>query len=192
MPVLNLSFMETMFKLFDPQARTIDKLMDVSGNYFVVLRKGCQLPHIDVIPIYTQWKYEGELYDIVYTGINLRKRDYAQDFKRNNAGRSTLRKSLGSMMGLTKVPRDKKNPSNGKTKFCDWDEELLSQWMKENLLLFYCTCMSDEEIVRNKKVYIRLYNPPLNLKGNTNKINRAFRAKLTELRRYSGEIIQKF
>ena len=109
--------METMFKLFDPQARTIDKLMDVSGNYFVVLRKGCQLPHIDVIPIYTQWKYEGELYDIVYTGINLRKRDYAQDFKRNNAGRSTLRKSLGSMMGLTKVPRDKKNPSNGKTKF---------------------------------------------------------------------------
>ena len=40
MPILNLSFMETMFKLFDPQARTIDKLMDVSGNYFVVLRKG--------------------------------------------------------------------------------------------------------------------------------------------------------
>ena len=175
--------METMFKLFDPQARTIDKLMDVSGNYFVVLRKGCQLPHIDVIPIYTQWKYEGELYDIVYTGINLRKRDYAQDFKRNNAGRSTLRKSLGSMMGLTKVPRDKKNPLNGKTKFRDQDEELLSQWMKENLLLLYCANASVEKVMQNEEAYICSYNPPLNLQGNKNEINKAFREKLKELRK---------
>ena len=53
---------------------------------------------------------------------SLKKRDYKQHFAGNNSGGSTLRKSLGSLMGLKKIPRDKNNPFNGKTKFSETDE----------------------------------------------------------------------
>ena len=39
--------------------------------------------------------------------VSIRKRDYQQHFIGNNAGKSTLRKSLGSLMGFPKIPRDK-------------------------------------------------------------------------------------
>lgn len=39
-------------------------------------------------------------------------------------------------MGLKKIPRDKNNPFNGKTKFSETDENKLSEWMRHNLLLF--------------------------------------------------------
>ena len=177
--------METGFKLFNPQIDDKKQIPDTPGNYFLVLREGCQLPSIGIAPVYKQWKYEGKMYDVVYTGISnvsLRKRDYAQHFTRDNAGRSTLRKSLGSMMGFKKIPRDENNPENGKTKFNAQDEEKLSDWMKENLLLFYKSC-SKEEVEENETDYILRYNPPLNLKGNHNEENRLFREKLSELRK---------
>ena len=178
--------METDYKLFDPQIHTANRLPDELGNYVIVLRSGCQLPPIGITPTYKQWEYEGKRYDIVYTGISnrsLRNRDYAQHFTGNNAGRSTLRKSLGSMMGFNKIPRDKNKPGNGKTKFNPQDEETLSAWMKENLLLFYKPGISKEEIEKNEADYIRRYNPPLNIMGNYNEENRLFREKLSELRR---------
>ena len=97
--------METEFKLFDPKISTMDELPDKPGNYFIVLRVNCQLPSIGITPIYHKWNYENVKYDIIYTGISnqsLRVRDYKQHFTGNNAGRSTLRKSLGSMMGFFK------------------------------------------------------------------------------------------
>lgn len=178
--------METNFEFFDPQIHTANRLPDKPGNYIVVLRPSSQLPPIGITPIYKQWKYEGQEYDIVYTGISnksLRKRDYAQHFTGNNAGRSTLRKSLGSMMGFNKIPRDKNKPENGKSKFNPQDEETLSAWMKENLLLFYKSGISKEEIEKNEVDYIRRYNPPLNIISNYNEENRLFREKLSELRR---------
>lgn len=184
--------METNFKLFDPQIDAADKLPDSPGNYFLVLRTGCQLPQIGISPTFTQWEHEGKSYNIIYTGISsksLKKRDYAQHFTGNNAGRSTLRKSLGSMMGFPKIPRDKKKPENGKTKFNDQDEEQLSQWMKHNLLLFYKACDAQKikevkkEIEKNEKKYIGEYNPPLNIQGNTNEINKDFRKALQILRK---------
>lgn len=178
--------METDFKLFDPQIHTENSLPNEPGNYIVALRPGCQLPPIGITPTYKQWKYEGKQYDIVYTGISnrsLRKRDYAQHFTGNNAGRSTLRKSLGSIMGFNKIPRDKNKPENGKTKFNPQDEETLSAWMKENLLLFYKPAALPKEIENNEADYIRRYNPPLNLADNHNEENRSFREKLSELRK---------
>ena len=174
------------FKLFDPQIDAKDALPDEPGNYFIILRNDCELPGINIVPIMKKWELNGIQYDVVYTGVSkvsLRKRDYVQHFTGNNAGRSTLRKSLGSMMGLVKIPRDKKNPLNGKTKFRDQDEELLSQWMKENLLLLYCANASVEKVMQNEEAYICSYNPPLNLQGNKNEINKAFREKLKELRK---------
>lgn len=178
--------METEFKLFDPKISTMDELPDEPGNYFIVLRANCQLPSIDITPIYHKWNYENVEYNIIYTGISnqsLRVRDYKQHFTGNNAGRSTLRKSLGSMMGFLKIPRDKNNPTNGKTKFSMQDEEKLSAWMKDNLLLFYKPCNSKDEIERNEKKFIYDYNPPLNLQGNENEENKKFREKIKMLRR---------
>lgn len=177
--------METNFKLFDPQIDAANKLPDSPGNYFLVLRTGCQLPQIGITPIFTQWEHEGKSYNIIYTGISsksLKERDYAQHFTGNNAGRSTLRKSLGSMMGFPKIPRDKNKPENGKTKFNEQDEEQLSQWMKQNLLLFYKVCNA-QKIEENEKNYICKYNPPLNIQGNTNEINKDFREALKKLRK---------
>ena len=89
-----------------PDGLYIDEpLPDKPGNYFIVLRVNCQLPSIGITPIYHKWNYENVKYDIIYTGISnqsLRVRDYKQHFTGNNAGRSTLRKSLGSMMGFFK------------------------------------------------------------------------------------------
>lgn len=178
--------MENHFKLFNPQSDNKEKLPDMPGNYIIVLRKDCQLPPIGITPTYKQWEYEGQQYEIVYTGIScgsLQQRDYTQHFTGNNSGRSTLRKSLGSMMGFAKIPRDKNKPQNGKTKFNPQDEETLSVWMKENLLLFYKSGISKEEIEKNETDYIRHYNPPLNIMGNYNEENRFFREKLSELRR---------
>lgn len=177
--------MKTDFKLFDPSKMDKSKLPDLPGNYFVVLRKGCQLPTIDISPIYHKLEYDGEQYDIVYKGISndsLRKRDYSQHFTGNNAGRSTLRKSLGCMMGFKQVPRDKNKPENGKTKFNDSDEIKLSDWMQKNLLLFYKPCREKEEIEKAEKSYIDSYNPPLNMQGNMNEENKQFRDQLKRLR----------
>lgn len=178
--------MKTEFKLFDPKISTMDELPDKPGNYFIVLRVDSQLPSIGITPIYHKWDYGGMEYDIIYTGISnksLQARDYKQHFTGNNAGRSTLRKSLGSMMGFAKVPRDIKNPMNGKTKFDMKDEEKLSAWMKENLLLFYKSSTSPKEIKDNEIDYIQHYNPPLNIKDNDNEENRSFREMLSKLRR---------
>ena len=174
------------FKMFDPQIHTENALPDEPGNYFVVLREGCHLPTIGIVPIMKKWEKSGMQCDIIYTGISkasLRKRDYAQHFTGNNAGESTLRKSLGSMMGFTQIPRDKNKPENGKTKFNPQDEETLSAWMKENLLLFYRPSASLKEIEDNEADYIRRYNPPLNIMNNHNEENSLFREKLSELRK---------
>lgn len=87
------------------------------------------------------------------------------------------------MMGFPQIPRDKNSPQNGKTKFGPQDEETLSAWMKENLLLFYKTCTSKEKIEEDETAYILRYNPPLNIMNNHNEENRLFRKRLSELRR---------
>lgn len=86
-------------------------------------------------------------------------------------------------MGFSKIPRDKNNPDNGKTKFNESDEEILSQWMKENLLLFYNVELTTKEQIKNfEEKLINEYNPPLNILGNNNLINKEYRALLKNLR----------
>jgi len=169
---------ELKFKVFNPLAK--ETLPDCPGNYIVVLRKGAKLPDVGITPLCSL--YEG--YEIIYTGISstsLRKRDYKQHFIGNNAGRSTLRKSLGCLMGFNKVPRDK-NKDNQKTKFGENDELNLSEWMKKNLLLFYLEG-NKCEVKELEKELINYYNPPLNIQDNKNKENEDYRNKLRELRK---------
>ncbi len=178
-------FVETNFKKFDPQIHGSDRLPDVPGNYIVVLRKGSHLPDIGIVPIMKTLTFETVEYEVIYTGISrdsLRSRDYKKHFTGNNAGVSTLRKSLGSLMGMTKTARDKSNPGNGKTKFIESDEVRLSQWMRDNLLLFFRGA-TVSEVEGLESELIGLLNPPLNLRDNHSPINSDFRDKLSELRK---------
>lgn len=86
-------------------------------------------------------------------------------------------------MGFKKIPRDKNNPFNGKTKFLEVDENKLSEWMKHNLLLFFREEKNVINIEEIEKELINSYNPPLNIKMNNNTINEDFRELLKELRK---------
>lgn len=170
-----------LFFCFNPLIGNVSELPSAAGNYLVVLRPSCLLPAISIKPIISQLDYNGEKFDVIYTGIseNLKQRDYRQHFTGNNAGRSTLRKSLGCLMRFKQIPRDRNRQDNGKTKFSDEDESILSKWMAANLLLFYYVNDRYEE---NELELIECYNPPLNLKNNKNFINREFRSMLSDLR----------
>lgn len=155
----------------------IELIPDSSGNYVVCLQKGKRLPKVDIEPNYKTFKG----FEVVYTGIaskSLKKRDYKQHFN-GNAGSSTLRKSIGSLFGYTKIKRDK-NPASKKTKFGEKDEAQLSQWMHDNLVLFYTENNAPDSL---EDELIAKYNPPLNLAKNKNEINQQFRALLKELRK---------
>lgn len=174
------------FKLFNPAKDSMRDLPDGPGNYIILLVPGSILPTkiqgVEPENI-SRIEYMGITYDVIYTGISsksLRERDYHQHFKGNNAGRSTLRKSLGSLMGLQKIPRDVNNPDNGKTKFRNDDESELSAWMCANLLLLYKPSLKAAE---KEKVLINSLNPPLNIQGNNNLENRKFRDMLKKLRK---------
>lgn len=165
------------FILFDPSKHSSNDIPDNPGNYIVCMKEGKKLPNIGVD--YTMKKYHG--LNVIYTGIagkSLRKRDYRQHFTGNNSGSSTLRKSIGSLFGFPKIPRDK-DPNNGKTKFKELDEIRLSEWMQSNLILFYKSNLNPETL---ENELIDELNPPLNLSKNRNIINKEFRSKLSDLR----------
>ena len=166
------------FELFDPVIHSYNHIPDNSGNYLVCLKKDSNLP--DIAVNYEMVNYQG--FRVIYTGIagtSLRNRDYKQHFTGNNAGSSTLRKSLGSLFRYPKIARDK-DQSNGKTKFKDSDEKQLSEWMKSNLVLFFQSNIDPDKL---EDELIKKFNPPLNLSKNKNIINLEFRKKLSELRR---------
>jgi hypothetical protein len=163
--------------LFDPMIDSESKIPDKAGNYIICLRKGSSLPQVSVIPEFIKF----ENLDVIYTGIagsSLRSRDYRQHFKGNNAGRSTLRKSLGVLFGYKKIPRDS-DPSTGKTKFSDVDESKLSEWMAKNLILFVLPNKDHDSLELD---LINHFNPPLNLKDNHCWTNIEFRKLLSSLR----------
>ena len=165
-------------ELFDPQINSFHHIPDNSGNYLVCLKKDSNLP--DIAVNYEMVDYQS--FRVIYTGIagtSLRNRDYKKHFIGNNAGSSTLRKSLGSLFGYPKIARDK-DPNTGKTKFNEIDEIELSKWMKSNLVLFFLSNMNPNKF---EDELIKIFNPPLNLSKNKNTINLEFRKKLSELRR---------
>lgn len=162
---------------FDPKVDKEAKIDDSCGNYILCLRKNSKLPTVSISPTLT--KFEG--LNVVYTGIaggSLRTRDFRQHFKGNNAGRSTLRKSLGVLFGYKLIPRDK-DPNTGKTKFNPKDEQELTEWMLENLIMYFLPT-ADFNSIEIK--LINHFNPPLNLKDNQNEINADFRRLLSSLR----------
>lgn len=167
------------FILFNPVTGSPKEIPNGAGNYFVVLKEGHSLPDVG-LPV-VMAKFHGQ--DIVYTGVagassGLRRRITWAHFG-NNAGRSTLRLTLGVLMGFKPIPRDVSNPYNGHTRFRPEEEEHLTGWMKENLLLYFFP-NDGYEALENE--LIATLNPPLNLSKNFNPINCEIRAHVSELR----------
>ena len=169
------------FKIFDPLTMDSNMLPNVAGNYVFLLRKGSQLPQVDINPQIPEVTLDGNTYQAIYTGIaskSLRRRDYRAHFIGNDASHSTLRKSIGSLFGYDLILR-KENDKRHK-KFKPNDEEKLTKWMKNNLLLAFVE-NADPESMEDK--LIAELNPPLNLNKNDNTVNAEFRALLSKLRR---------
>ena len=177
-----MDFIKKNFKPFYPLSSADDVLPARAGNYVFLLKEKVQLP-IDKVcnqPAIRTIEIEGLAYQLIYTGIagdNLRKRILKQHLYGNNAGRSTFRKSIGSLMGLKKMARDK--VENSKTKFCETDEAKLTEWMQNNLVVLSFANENCEEL-ENKMIAV--LNPPLNLDKNKNTENRDFRKELSLLR----------
>lgn len=79
-----------------------------------------------------------------------------------NKSNSTLRKTLGSLFGYQKIPRDKNYQINKKTKFGAEDENSLTAWMERNLLFAYLANDKKDEL---ESFLIDSLLPPLNVEG---------------------------
>lgn len=164
------------YKKFDPLKDIPSDIPNSKGNYIIVLKPKCKLPEIGI----TFCSKTIDNKEVIYLGISnksLRSRYFKQHFN-GTAGNSTLRKSIGSMFGWKKIPRDK--VVNGKTKFNEVDENKLSEWMQYNLEFYYYPNLIPG---KNESDLINLLNPPLNLSKNKNLENLEFREKLSRLRK---------
>lgn len=153
----------------DPKA-----LPNYKGIYIITAKSINCLP--ELIRNVEYHLYEGR--PIIYIGISnrgIRTRDYKNHFI-GNARNSTLRKSIGVLMGLNRQ-YEVKNPS--KYKFENNDEAYLTKWMSENLWLHYINCEEPETV---EKELINTLSPPINIKDNHSEINLLFRKQLKELR----------
>ena len=165
------------FILFNPQVDKGSNIPKLPGNYIATIRDIGILPTLGH-KIVTQ-SFRGQ--EIIYTGISktsLYNRVW-QSHISGQAGRSTLRRTLGYLLGYTPIPRDKSNPNNGRIRFNADDEKALKEWIKENLVFYYLP--NDTPGVLETEL-IRSLNPPLNLDENDNPVNLEFRADLSILR----------
>lgn len=168
------------FHFFDPLQMKASILPDKPGNYLVILRSSSLLPQCDTMhlsPKLTSLEYSCENYQVIYTGStkkSLRYRIHRQHLQ-GNSGISTLRKSIGCLMGLQLIF----SSPGGKSKFSDEDEERITDWMMRNLG-FLCYINDEYQIV--EKELISTYHPPLNLQNNNDRINADFRETLSALR----------
>ena len=153
----------SQFTLFNPRIGKRADLPAEEGNYIVVLRQGSELPGGLESAECSTVSFDGKEYRIVYTGVasDLKRRVWTNHLH-GNGGTSTLRKTLGSLFGYKKIPRDKNNPNNGKTKFEPENEEKLTSWMEENLLFAILANNRRNEL---EMYLIDSFQPPLNVNG---------------------------
>ncbi len=177
------------FKEFDPSKDDAGEITKEPGNYIVTIRDGKNLPGIGANVVYQLYNNQR----VIYTGVATDRRNLYDRIRTkhlgNNAGQSTLRKSIGSLFEYTPIWRDKdpeKIKKNKKTKFNPVDEKKLTDWMKENLIFYYC---ENKDYEKFEIKLIEKLNPPINIEKNYNEVNRDFRKKLKELRNRKPNII---
>jgi hypothetical protein len=173
-----ITLLPTLCKRYSPDnPEACKKLPKQAGLYIICLNKDAVLPPL--LTNVTFKKLNG--LRILYVGISGRsiyKRHNRQHF--HDKGVSTLRKSVGVLFRYLLIQRSTKTGWK-KTRFSDKDEQLLSAWMKKNLTVYYHITPDYEKLER---AIIDAFNPPVNVKGNKNAINLAFRTTLTALRKF--------
>ena len=112
---MNIKELLDQFTLFDSAKGQRAELPAVEGNYIVVLKAGCNIPDVLGNFKYTEISLHGVDYRVLYTGIasDLKRRIWTNHLH-GNGGNSTLRKTLGSLFGYQKIPRDKNYQINKK------------------------------------------------------------------------------
>lgn len=162
---------------FDPLSPKPHLLPNKPGNYLFCLKGNSKLPDILIVPIVSKF----ENLRVIYTGItgkSLQGRDSKQHFNGNAEG-STVRSSVGALLGFKNTFRITKKGKTKKTKYKIDQEVQISDWMKGNLIMYY---IESEDYTENEDKLINHFNPPLNLRGNRNIENRDYRKLLSELR----------
>ena len=179
-----VDFIKEHFKAFDPGRDSKDVLPKKAGNYVVLLKKETPFPMfsggVGYMPVIRDITFEGSTYQLIYTGStsDLCRRIGTNHFgEGTDAGRSTLRLSLGCLMGFTKIFRDQ---TEEHLKFRNADEQRLTEWMQEHLHVLY---YENPQYKIDEKSMIFALNPPLNISRNRWKENAAFRSELSELRK---------
>lgn len=152
------------------RAENLDALPHRKAFYIICARDKNALPETLTNLEYKTYKD----YLVIYTGktSSLKNRRHFNGTARN----STLRKSLGSLLNL-----EREYFSDGKYKFSKRDEDFLSKWMTENLIMFYSTNVQNLSALETH--LIDKFNPPLNLDQNYSHINMEFRKYLSEKRK---------
>jgi hypothetical protein len=166
------------FNNFNPSISDPSELPSKKGIYIVTANSTAALP-IEMRKLNYRTLNDRP---VIYIGIasDLRRRDYKNHFG-GTARNSTLRRSVGSLFNLRREQYPNEVGTN-KYKFVDEDEEVLSSWMKDNLILHYFVTDKSEEL---EEILIREYHPPLNINKNKSNINKEFRTILKN-RRYIG------
>jgi len=105
--------------------------------------------------------------NLLYVGMTDQSLELRNHFLHRDSGRSTLRRSLGSLLvetlGLRAVPRGSQVSERDATNYCfaDDGEEKLSAWMAANLL--GAQYELDCDVRGAEKALIAALRPPLNL-----------------------------
>lgn len=164
------------FRRFDPLADTPSIIPDLPGNYILVLRDGCSLP--DLGTDLEMQELDG--LRVVYTGISRKslRRRIGHDHLKGHSSFSTLRISLGCLLGYPLIHRDRV-PDGKHFRFSPDDEKSLSSWMRRNLAFYF---KPNDEPTKIEDLLVARFNPPLNLDKNENPINGTFRDRLKALR----------
>lgn len=172
------------FSPFDPLTMRQNVLPAKSGNYLIVLRITVSLPQnasINITPQFTSIEYNGDCYAVVYVEKSNKsiRESYKQHFL-GTADSSTIRKSIGCLMGLKLKSENMYSDSlSSKKRFNDMEEQVVTEWMKRNLMVLY---YANNDFKKNGQELMKEYNPPLNLQGNFYKVNAEYRKQLSALR----------
>ena len=163
----------TAFEEYDPLVDSPESIPDAPGSLIFVLRYMSNLHQLAGMNLK---EFEGQ--EVVFVGEseNLRKRIVNEHF-RGDSSRSSFRISIGCLLDMEQIPRDK-TPDGVHFRFAKEDEQWLSQWMKENLLVYYKATPYHTQLTR---LMMSAFNPPLNL-DNTSPDRQVFRTELIELR----------
>jgi len=147
-------------------------LPDESGYYIIRIRDDENLPQLMEGLEYHRYQN----YSVIYSGITKSLKNRERNHFKGSARSSTLRKSLGHILGYKKEALP-----GGKYRFIKADEDKLTNWMKNNLIMYFSTSESDLKEIEN--IMISEFNPPLNIDDNFNSANIEFRKLLFEMRK---------